>query len=192
MPRYYSLASGTRDGFVEICVRRMPGGVCSNYLHGLQPGDSAQAFIRPNPGFALHGSRQPVLLIGAGTGVAPLAGFIRGNARRRPMHLYYGTRDPARDFYFGEELQAWQAEGRLADLHTTFSRTPDGGGYVQDSLRRDAARVRDLLARGAVVRVCGSRPMAQGVAQVLDEILDGLGLSVARLKQRERYAEDLF
>jgi sulfite reductase (NADPH) flavoprotein alpha-component len=108
------------------------------------------------------------------------------------MHLYYGTRDPARDFYFGEELQAWQAEGRLADLHTTFSRTPDGGGYVQDSLRRDAARVRDLLARGAVVRVCGSRPMAQGVAQVLDEILDGLGLSVARLKQRERYAEDLF
>lgn len=192
VPRYYSLASGMRDGFVEICVRRMPGGVCSTYLHGLQPGAHAQAFIRPNPGFALHGSRQPVLLIGAGTGVAPLAGFIRGNARRRPMHLYYGTRDPARDFYFGEELQAWQAEGRLADLHTTFSRTPDGGGYVQDSLRRDAARVRDLLARGAVVRVCGSRPMAQGVAQVLDEILDGLGLSVARLKQRERYAEDLF
>ena len=34
--------------------------------------------------------------------------------------------------------------------------------------------------------------MAEGVAQVLDEIMQGLGLSVARLKQRERYAEDLF
>ena len=164
VPRYYSLASGTRDGFVEICVRRMPGGVCSTYLHGLQPGDHAQAFIRPNPGFVLHGSRQPVLLIGAGTGVAPLAGFIRGNARHRPMHLYYGTRDPARDFYFGEELQAWQVEGRLADLHTTFSRTPDGGGYVQEALRRDAAQVRDLLARtDGKWDAAWSRPPQQGV-----------------------------
>ena len=192
VPRYYSLASGRRDGFVEICVRRMSGGVCSIYLHGLRPGDSVQAFIHPNPGFVLRGSRRPVLLIGAGTGVGPLAGFIRGNARHRPMHLYYGIRDPARDFYFGEELQGWLAEGRLADLHTTFSRVPDGGGYVQEALRRDAARVRDLLARGAVVRVCGSRPMAQGVGEVLDALLAPLGLDVNALKAKGRYAEDLF
>src|SRR5574337_76216 len=192
VPRYHSLASGTRDGFAEICVRRMPDGVCSTYLHGLRPGDNVQAFIRPNPGFVLPGSRRPVLLIGAGTGVAPLAGFIRDNARHRPMHLYYGARDPARDFYFGQELQQWQAEGRLADLHTAFSRTPGGGGYVQEALRRDTKHVRDLLARGAVVRVCGSRPMAHGVVQVLNDILGGLGLSVTQLKQRERYAEDLF
>ena len=192
VPRYYSLASGARDGFVEICVRRMPDGVCSSILHGLQPGDSVPAFVRPNPGFALPGSRRPVLLIGAGTGVAPLAGFIRGNTRRRPMHLYYGIRDPALDFYFGPELQRWREDGRLTALHTTFSRTPDGGGYVQEAVRRDRARVRDLLASGAMVRVCGSHPMAHDVAQVLDAILAELGLSVAQLKQRERYAEDLF
>lgn len=191
VPRYYSLASGTRDGFVEICVRRMPGGVCSNHLHALRVGDSVQAFIRSNPGFVLPAGRTPVLLIGAGTGVAPLAGFIRGNARHRPMHLYVGARDPARDFYFGAELQAWQAEGRLAGLHTTFSRTP-GGGYVQDLLQRDAAQVRDLLAQGAIVRVCGSRPMAEGVAQVLDALLAPLGHSLAQLKAKGRYAEDLF
>lgn len=191
VPRYYSLASGTRDGFVEICVRRMPGGVCSNHLHALRVGDSVQAFIRANPGFVLPAGRAPVLLIGAGTGVAPLAGFIRGNTRHRPMHLYYGARDPARDYYFGAELQAWQAEGRLAGLHTTFSRTP-GGGYVQDLLQRDAAQVRDLLAQGAIVRVCGSRPMAEGVAQVLDALLAPLGHSLAQLKAKGRYAEDLF
>lgn len=190
-PRYYSLASGLRDGFVEICVRHMPGGVCSTYLHSLHPGDSIQAFIRPNPSFVLSGSRQPVLLIGAGTGVAPLAGFIRGNANRQ-MHLYYGARDPARDLYFGKELQTWQAEGRLSGLHTTFSRIPDGGGYVQEALRRDKSRVRDLVANGAIVRVCGSRAMAQGVAQALNDILANLGLNVEQLKKRERYAEDLF
>jgi sulfite reductase (NADPH) flavoprotein alpha-component len=160
VPRYYSLASGWEDGFLEICVRQMPGGLCSTHLLGLQPGGPVAAFIRSNPGFALPRTRRPVVLIGAGTGVAPLAGFIRRNDRHIPMHLYFGGRDPARDFYFGPEIQRWLAEGRLASVQTTFSRVPEGGGYVQDALRRDAERLRDLVAQGAIVRVCGSRAMA--------------------------------
>lgn len=192
VPRYYSLASGAEDGFLEICVRQMPGGLCSTHLLGLQVGGSITAFVRHNPGFALPRSRRPVLLVGAGTGVAPLAGFIRRNERRRPMHLFFGGRDPARDFYFGAEIQRWLAEGRLASLQTVFSRVPEGGGYVQDALRRDAERVRGLVAEGAVVRVCGSRAMAHGVAEALDAVLAPLQLSVAKLKAQERYAEDIF
>jgi sulfite reductase (NADPH) flavoprotein alpha-component len=191
VPRYYSLASGTSDGFLEICVRLFQGGVCSTHLYGLQPGDTAEAFIRRNPGFALQGQRQPVVLIGAGTGVAPLAGFIRRNDRRVPMHLYYGGRDPALDFYFEPEIRRWLDEQRLASLQTQFSRVP-GGGYVQEALRRDATRLRDLLKRGAIVRVCGSHPMGRDVAKALDEILGTLRLSVQQLKAKGRYAEDLF
>jgi sulfite reductase (NADPH) flavoprotein alpha-component len=73
-----------------------------------------------------------------------------------------------------------------------FSRIPEGGGYVQDALRRDAERLRALLAQGALVRVCGSRAMAKGVAEALDAILAPLKLSVAQLKAKERYAEDVF
>ncbi len=192
VPRYYSLASGWKDGFVEICVRLMPGGLCSTHLLGLRPGGTIAAFIRPNPGFALPRTRRPVLLIGAGTGVAPLAGFIRRNNRRKPMHLYFGARDPARDFYFGPEIDRWLGEGRLATLRTAFSRVPHGGGYVQDALLQDAERVRDLLAQGAVVRVCGSRNMANGVVEALDTVLAPLRSSVAILKSKERYAEDIF
>ena len=192
VPRFYSLASGQADGFLEICVGLLPGGVCSTHLLGLQLGDSAQAFIRPNPGFALLRTRRPVLLIGAGTGVAPLAGFIRGNGGRTPMHLYFGGRDPARDFYFGPEIQHWLGEGRLATVETAFSRVPGGGGYVQDALRRDAERLRGWVAQGATVRVCGSRAMAQGVAEALDAVLAPLHLSVAQLKTKDRYAEDVF
>ena len=192
VPRYYSLASGWEDGFLEICVRQISGGLCSTHLMGLQMGDSITAFIRPNPGFALPRTRRPVLLIGAGTGVAPLAGFIRRNDRRSPMHLYFGGRDPARDFFFGPEIQYWLSEGRLATLQTVFSRVPDGGGYVQDALRRDAERLRDWITKGAIVRVCGSRAMAQGVAEALDAVLAPLQLSVAKLKAKERYAEDVF
>lgn len=192
VPRYYSLASGSADGFVEICVRHLAGGVCSTFLLGLQPGEQVQAFICENPGFALPASRRPVLLIGAGTGVAPLAGFIRRNERRVPMHLWFGARDPARDYYFRPEIERWQGEGRVASVRTAFSRVPDGGGYVQDALRRDADRVRELVSRGALVRVCGSRPMARDVAETLNQILSALRLSVAQLKARGRYAEDVF
>jgi sulfite reductase (NADPH) flavoprotein alpha-component len=192
VPRFYSLASGSKDGFLEICVRLLPGGLCSTHLLGLQLGDSIAAFIRSNPGFVLPRTRRPVLLIGAGTGVAPLAGFIRRNDRHTPMHLYFGGRDPAQDFYFGPEIQGWLGEGRLASVQTVFSRIPEGGGYVQDALRRDAERLRDLLAHGALVRVCGIRAMAKGVAEALDAILAPLSLSIATLKAKERYAEDVF
>jgi sulfite reductase (NADPH) flavoprotein alpha-component len=191
VPRYYSLASGWRDGFLDICVRQMPGGLCSTHLLGLQAGDRITAFVRSNPGFALPRTRRPVLLIGAGTGVAPLAGFIRRNDRRRPMHLYFGGRDPAADFYFGSDLRQWLMEGRLSTLQTVFSRVP-GGGYVQDALRRDARQLRQWITQGAIVRVCGSRAMAQGVAEALDDVLAPLALSVAKLKTMERYAEDVF
>ena len=192
VPRYYSLASGWPDGFLDICVRQTPGGLCSTHLLGLQPGDAVAGFIRPNPGFALPRTRRPVLLIGAGTGVAPLAGFIRRNDRHSPMHLYFGGRDPAQDFYFGDDIRGWLAEGRLASLHTVFSRVPDGGGYVQDALKRDAEQVRGWVTQGAIVRVCGGRAMAQGVTEALDEALAPLQLSVATLKSQERYAEDIF
>ena len=56
----------------------------------------------------------------------------------------------------------------------------------------DDDRLRDLLKRGAIVRVCGSRPMGRDVAEALDGILGTLRLSVQQLKAKGRYAEDLF
>ncbi len=192
VPRFYSLASGSKDGFLEICVRLLPGGLCSTHLLGLQPGEPIAAFIRSNPGFSLPRKGRPLLLIGAGVGVAPMAGFIRSNDRHTPMHLYFGGRDPAQDFYFGPEIERWLGEGRVATVQTAFSRVPDGGGYVQDVLRRDAERVREWVKKGAIVRLCGSRAMAHGVEEALDAILAPMQLSVQQLKAKERYAEDVF
>jgi len=124
--------------------------------------------------------------------VAPPAGFFRRNDRHIPMHLYFGGRDPARDFYFGTEIQHWRSEERLATVQTAFSCVPDGGGYVQDALRRDSEHLRSLVAEGAILRVCGGRAMAQGVTEALDAALAPLHMSVLQLKAKERYAEDVF
>ncbi|MCV2880068.1 PepSY domain-containing protein [Sedimentimonas flavescens] len=191
VPRFYSLASATRDGFVEIVVRKQPGGLCSGQLMALQPGDRVRAFLRRNPGFHAGRDRAPLILIGAGTGIGPLAGFVRANARRRPMHLFFGMRHAASDFLYGEDLAHWQAEGRLTRLITAASRGARPH-YVQDALRADAAELTRLIQAGARIMVCGGREMAAGVSAALGEILAPAGLSPVLLKAEGRYVEDIY
>ncbi|WP_332877109.1 PepSY domain-containing protein [Massilia sp. S19_KUP03_FR1] len=191
MPRFYSLASGARDGILEICVRRQPGGLCSTYLHGLQPGDLIEAFIHPNPAFRPASGKAPVILIGAGTGIGPLAGFIRNNTGKHPMYLYWGGRDPASDFLYQPELRNYLADRRLTQLHTAFSRV-ENGTHVQNRLTDDAEHMRTLIADGGQVLVCGSSAMAAGVRAALDTILAPLKLNVATLRTCGRYREDVF
>ena len=191
IPRFYSLASKSGDGFLEICVRKLPGGLCSEFLHGLPPGGRMDAFIQLHPDFRPAAGKAPVILIGSGTGIGPLAGFIRNNTGKHPMFLFWGGRDPASDFLYKPELDAYLADGRLTGLHAAFSPIQNGS-YVQDRVLADATQLRELLENEAQVLVCGSRTMAKSIAQALDEILVSLNLSVATLKAQGRYREDVF
>ena len=192
MPRFYSLASSSRDGVLEICVRLREGGLCSTFLHGLEPGGRIDAFIRENPSFRPAVGRTPLILIGAGAGIGPLAGFVRANAAGRPVHLYWGGRSPSSDFLYEHELAMHLAEKRLTTLNTAFSRMPDGGAYVQDRVAADAPRLRELIRHGAQVLVCGGRDMAQAVTHTLEAVVRPLGLDLATLKSNGRYVEDVY
>jgi sulfite reductase (NADPH) flavoprotein alpha-component len=191
LPRFYSLASGRADGFIEICLRKHPGGLCSSQLIGLEPGGKVQAFLRANRGFHPAPGRAPVILIGAGTGVGPLAGFARANTFKRPMHLFFGLRHEASDLLYAEELREWLEDGHLTSLKAAFSRGAPRS-YVQDELRRDAKRLTKLVQSGAQILVCGGRDMAAGVREALEEVLSPLGLTPALLKAQGRYAEDVY
>ncbi|AHI81584.1 flavodoxin family protein [Burkholderia thailandensis USAMRU Malaysia  len=190
-PRHYSLASASSDGVVEICVRRHPNGACSSYLTGLRPGDTIEAFIRSHARFRPHAGDAPVILIGAGTGIGPLIGFIRHNAARRPMHLYFGARNPNDGFPYRDELDGLVRDRRLRALTTAFSRA-ERRAYVQDRLVADARNLRDLVAHDAQIMVCGGRAMADGVTRAWERILADSGLSVAQLKTQGRYVEDVY
>ena len=191
VPRFYSLASNRGDGFIEIAVRRHPGGLCSHQLTGLEPGQTVRAFLRPNPAFRPARSGAGTILIGAGTGIAPLAGFVRNNARRAPIHLFFGLRHPDSDFLFDRELSDWQRDGRLTRLATAVSRGARPH-YVQDALRDEAESVARLVQQGAKVMVCGGRDMARGIAEALDDILAPAGLATSILKAEGRYVEDVY
>ncbi|WP_071673740.1 PepSY domain-containing protein [Nioella nitratireducens] len=191
LPRFYSLASGRRDGFVEIAVKKHPGGLCSGQLMALEPGDTVHAFVRRNPGFRPDRSKAPLILIGAGTGIGPLAGFVRGNTRGRPVHLFFGMRHPDSDFLYGEDLTGWKQDGHLTRMVTAVSRS-QAPSYVQDALRTEATDVARLIRQGARIMVCGGRGMAEGVSEALADILAPAGLTPASLKAQGRYVEDVY
>lgn len=189
--RYYSLASASKDGILEICVRQHPGGLCSSFLHALSVGDTIKAFIQPNPGFRPFSSKAPIVLIGAGTGIGPLVGFIRNNKAHHPMHLYWGGRCPKSDFLYQPELNSYLKDKRLTELNAVFSRTNERS-YVQDKIALDAVELRQLIDKGAQILVCGGRNMANSVMVVLDEIIAPLGIDVQTLKAQGRYREDVY
>lgn len=191
VPRFYSLASASKEGLLEICVRKHTDGLCSGYLHNLKSGDCIDAFIRPNPEFRPGSGKAPVILIGAGTGIGPLAGFIKHNAPHHPMYLYWGGRHPQSDFLYQNELQDYLADKRLTKLSTAFSRTDDSA-YVQDRINTDKEELRRLIQQGAQILVCGGREMANGVRDAIDHIIAPLNVSVQMLKAEGRYREDVY
>jgi cytochrome P450/NADPH-cytochrome P450 reductase len=188
-PRFYSISStpledssrvsltvGTLDAPAWSGVGQYRG-VASSYLMGAAPGQSVLGYVRrPNPPFAPPSdSRLPMVLIGPGTGIAPLRGFLRERAAQRRAGeavgrslLFYGCRHPDHDWFYREEMEDWAREG-VAELHVAFSSLEGHPHrYVQDALRDAADAVWSAIGEGAPIYVCGDgRFMAPAVRATL-------------------------
>ncbi|MEW7009751.1 PepSY domain-containing protein [Lentilitoribacter sp. EG35] len=191
VPRYYSIASSSYDGFIEICVKRHKLGLCSNYLLNLNEGDKIDYFIKENNSFKPVASDTPLVMIGAGTGIAPLAGFARGNVKNRPAYLFWGGRNPNTDFLYKDTLVDLTKHQKLSDTYLAFSRITDRQ-YVQDKLKSEAELLKELISEGAQILVCGGPEMALGVRTTIDGIISQIGESATSLQQQKRYLEDVY
>ncbi len=198
-PRAYSIASVPGEGALRLLVRRHvradgTPGACSDALcAGVPVGAAVLARLRPHPGFHAPDGAPPLLLVGNGSGLAGLRAHVaeREHAGLGTVWLLHGERQAEHDALLDDELRDWQAAGVISRLERVYSRDPDGGGYVQDALRREAARVRAWVAQGAVVLVCGSaRGMAPGVDAALRDALGDDGL--AALAAAGRYRRDVY
>ena len=192
VPRLYSLGSSSRrDGFLEIMVRRVDGGLCSNWLCDLKHGEQIDIAISRNERFQMPTARKPVVMIGAGTGMAPFTGMIRHNRPGRPVDLFWGGRHPDSDALYGAEITDWLAQHRLARAERTWSRT-DAGQYVQDRIRAERSHLIGRLRAGATIMVCGGTAMAAAVRDEFSALAAESGLSLDELKRRNRYLEDIY
>jgi len=99
-----------------------------------------------------------VILIGPGTGFAPLRGFLQeraGQPGRGPAKLFYGCRHPQHDWLYRDEMRQWAADG-VVDLRLAFSAVEDHPHrFVQEALAADGDAVWELLEQNAHIYLCG-------------------------------------
>lgn len=119
-------------------------GVASTYLAGLSPGDKVQMAVRASA-VAFHppqDPRTPLVLFCAGSGLAPMRGFLQERALQKKAGrevgkamLFFGCRKPSEDYLYGDsDLKEWAEQGVVV-IKPAFSRDPEksmGCKYVQE------------------------------------------------------------
>lgn len=122
--RSYSLASLPDETYLELHIARIDGGAVSSWIHDqLQGGDTLQLQGPMGECFYVEGkAEQPLLLVGTGTGLAPLYGVVRDalrNGHSGPIHLFHGARTVDYLYYYAE-LMALSAEHENLYYHPSL------------------------------------------------------------------------
>ena len=122
LARAYSLASLPGEALLELHVRVLPGGAMSNWLASSAALGCSVAVRGPSGEccYVPGSPAQPLVLVGAGTGLAPLWGVLRdalANEHQGRIELWHGTRTPDA-LYLREELS------RLSAAHANLSYFP--------------------------------------------------------------------
>ena len=191
-PRHYSIANSglLHPNEIQLCVAvtssktpygRVRLGVCSAYLSSLNVGDEVVLWVRegsfklpllPNQGDSTKLQIQHMILIGPGTGVAPMRALIQerrvilGDNIGHRWHtlLFFGCRSRNNDFLYSNEWESikFQERGRCAGEENSaedpdvfegstecvvvaFSRDQPNKVYVTDKIREHGAAVWRLL-----------------------------------------------
>jgi len=118
--RSYSIASpASRDQELEFIIGRVPDGAFSGQLESLTQGAELSLRGPFGTGYLRAGSA-PIMLVGTGSGIAPLLSILRSAAESgdtREIRFYYGARTRA-DLVFVAEIES------LSERLTHFSFRP--------------------------------------------------------------------
>lgn len=138
--RSYSLANAPRaDGLISLLVTIVPGGPTSTWAHRLAPGDDVAVEGPYGTFVASADARSPVLLLGAGSGLAPLRAIAEELTARdtgRSVTLFFSGRTTA-DIIDRARFEHWAESRPGFDYRITCTR---------DAREKRHARLPELLA----------------------------------------------
>lgn len=154
-------------------------------------------------------SSAPIVMVGAGTGVAPFRAFVQERARLKSIgrtvgatKLFFGCRNSSQDFLYGDEFSQWtESLGHCFSLTTAFSRDGLQKRYVQDAILDDAEAIcRLLIDENAYFYICGSAAMARDVSSAIAKIMmarqdwseDQMKGFADRQKRHKRWFQDVW
>lgn len=215
-PRLYSIASAQDEVGEEVHLTvglvafehhdQHYTGAASGFLgKHLEEGGEVRVFVKPNPHFRLpENGDTPVIMIGAGTGIAPFRAFMQqrsANGDNGRNWLLFGNRRFADDFLYQLEWQQWRKDGLLTRADLAWSRQGAQKVYVQHKIAEQAAELWTWLQAGAHIYVCGDAThMAKDVETALIAAIakqGSLSLEDAEayldnLREDKRYQRDVY
>jgi cytochrome P450 / NADPH-cytochrome P450 reductase len=197
-PDHVTLTVAVVDAPAMSGVGRFKG-VASSYLAAIEPGDRVSIAVRPSNS-RFHPPADPsipMIMICAGSGIAPFRGFLQeraaqlaGGQQVGSSLLFFGTNDPDIDYLYRRELAAWERDG-VVKVFTAFSDRPDGDvTFVQHRVWIERERVAEVFRQGGIVFVCGDgKFMAPAVRSTLVHIYRDA--TAASETDAEHWADDI-
>ncbi len=173
--RSYSIASEPeRAGEIDLTIERIDDGEVSPYMHDvLVPADRIE--VRgPIGGYFVWEARmkEPLLLVGGGSGVVPLMAMVRHRAAagaKAPIRLLYSSRTRDDVIYFNE-LERLRGDG-LEIFHTlTRAHPADWAGFTRRIDQPMLNEVAKPLGTKAQVFICGPTLLVESVANGLVQL----------------------
>lgn len=170
--RQYSIVSAPRlEHAIELLVELIPDGKASSYYASLKEGDEI-SFYAPAGEFTIkpdiQASEDPLVLIGTGSGLAPLRSMILDQLRtretKRPIALYIGMRH-AEELFWLDLFEELHDNFPNFTYHVTLSQAPDAWTLCRGRVT-DCLSIHDLLPN-AHYYLCGNPHMIEDVIKVL-------------------------
>lgn len=117
-------------------IKRIRQGVCTRYIASLKSGQEITVALQKGGlGVTKAEAKKPVVMVGPGTGVAPMRALIYQRKHWREEEqaampgsegardvLFFGCRNAGSDYFFQEEWRQLQRDGTPLDVFVAFSR----------------------------------------------------------------------
>lgn len=173
--RYFSMASAPGDHIMRFYLRDYPDGTFGRYLsQNARPGDMFK-ITGPFGTLTVTSNEDPLLLIGWGTGVAPLLSVVRDIAvreSRRAVALVSGARLSSR--LVGQEEAVWISQ--LMPRFSALFAVHDGSSPAARSGGLRCAVSESFAALGAApaeALICGSASFCAEAAKLVTDASGG-------------------
>ncbi|RNF13403.1 cytochrome P450 reductase C [Trypanosoma conorhini] len=210
-PRYFSISSDllSHPHSVAITAAIVQGGLCTGMLRETPFGEKIPVFVRKSKfHLPLRAKERPIVMIGPGTGVAPLIGFLhrriawkkKGNELGKAM-LFFGCRRKDEDHIYSDFMAECLANGTLSVCDVAYSREQAAKVYVQHRVRAREDEIWEILRDGGNLYLCGdAKHMAKDVEEALVEILqkkapmseEAAKAYLVKLHESGRYLKDVW
>ena len=180
------------------------------FLSQLRPGAAVTVSVKPSVMKLPPDYRQPVIMAGLGTGLAPFRAFVQHRALEKEQGkeigaviLYMGSRHQRQEYCYGEEWEAYQAAGVITLLGRAFSRDQPQKIYIQDRMRETMDDIiQAYLKENGAFYLCGPTWPVPDVTSVLQDAIakhaqaEGKRLDppreIERLKDQGRYVLEVY